>query len=76
MLASPAVLKPEGPAAERAAKICVLPLLLGGVLGSPSMKEGYLKRYLKEWVLATCQKGGAWSVASTPELIDSVRFLW
>jgi len=51
-----AVLKPQGPQAERAAKTCVMPLLLGGVLGSPNMKDGYLKRYLREWVLATCTK--------------------
>ncbi|CAI7879351.1 unnamed protein product [Closterium sp. NIES-54] len=69
------VLRPAGPPLERLSRMCVLPLLLAGVLGSPNMREGYLFKYLREWVISTCARSGAWSPASTPELIDAVRFL-
>ncbi|CAI5465311.1 unnamed protein product [Closterium sp. Yama58-4] len=66
---------PSRPPLERLSRMCVLPLLLAGVLGSPNMREGYLFKYLREWVVSTCARSGAWSPASTPELIDAVRFL-
>ncbi|GJP86624.1 hypothetical protein CLOP_g16625 [Closterium sp. NIES-67] len=69
------VLRPAGPPLERLSRMCVLPLLLAGVLGSPNMREGYLFKYLREWVVSTCARSGAWSPASTPELIEAVRFL-
>ena len=61
---------------DRLSRTCILPLLLAGVLGSPNMKEGYLFKYLREWVISTCARAGAWSQASTPEHLDNVRFLW
>lgn len=68
--------KPLTPRAEQLARTCVLPLLLAGVYGAPNMKEGYLAEYLKNLVLQSSVKQGAWTPVHTPELIDAVRFLW
>ncbi|BBM96804.1 hypothetical protein Mp_1g00840 [Marchantia polymorpha subsp. ruderalis] len=67
--------KPLTPRAEQLARTCVLPLLLAGVYGAPNMKEGYLAEYLKNLVLQSSVKQGAWTPVHTPELIDAVRFL-
>ena len=61
---------------EQLAVMCVLPLLLVGVLGAPGMEKGQLASYLRELILKSTTRIGAWASTRTPELIDSVRFLW
>lgn len=61
---------------ERLANMCVLPLLLAGVLGSPSMETQELSVYLRELILQSNLKSGSWASTKNTELIDSVRFLW
>jgi hypothetical protein len=39
------------------------------------MKEGKLAQYLRELILQSSLKDGAWTSARAPELIDAVRFL-
>ncbi|KAL3700165.1 hypothetical protein R1sor_018187 [Riccia sorocarpa] len=68
-------MKPLTPRAEQLARTCVLPLLLAGIYGAPNMQEGYLSEYLKNLVLQSSAKQGAWTTIHTPELIDAVRFL-
>ncbi|KAL2651580.1 hypothetical protein R1flu_019708 [Riccia fluitans] len=68
-------MKPLTPRAEQLARTCVLPLLLAGIYGAPNMKEGFLSEYLKNLVLQSSVKQGAWTPIHTPELIDAVRFL-
>ncbi|KAI5073490.1 hypothetical protein GOP47_0011503 [Adiantum capillus-veneris] len=67
-------LRPRTGTDERLATLCVLPLLLAGVLGVPSMQE-HLPLYLKSLVLQQSAKHGALTPAHTPELIDAIRFL-
>lgn len=69
-------LKPRTPTEERLAVMCVLPLLLAGVLGAANMKEGELALYLRDLILQSTLKNGAWTPNRTPELIDCTRFLW
>jgi hypothetical protein len=66
---------PRSPTEERLAVMCVLPVLLAGVLGAPNMKEGKLAQYLRELILQSSLKDGAWTSARALELIDAVRFL-
>jgi hypothetical protein len=40
------------------------------------MKEGKLAQYLRELILQSSLKDGAWTSARALELIDAVRFLW
>jgi len=61
---------------ERLANMCVLPLLLAGVLGSPHIEPQELSVYLRELILQSSLKSGAWAPTKNTELIDSVRFLW
>lgn len=61
---------------ERLAKMCVLPLFLAGILGSPNMESEELAFYLRELILQSSLKSGAWTPSKNSELIDSVRFLW
>jgi hypothetical protein len=61
---------------ERLASMCVLPLLLAGVLGAPNMETEELAVYLRELILQSSLKFGAWTPTKNSELIDSVRFLW
>lgn len=68
--------KPRTVVEEQLAVMCVLPLLLVGVLGAPEMEKGQLAIYLRELILKSATKIGAWTSTRTPELIDSVRFLW
>eukprot|EP00850_Spirogloea_muscicola_P012895 SM000085S23245 [mRNA] locus=s85:209987:216702:- [translate_table: standard] len=68
-------LKPSSITEERLANATVLPLLLAGVMGSPQMTEGALASYLKDLVLQSCQKLGAWSERDNQEFVDAVRFL-
>ncbi|MCO5584303.1 hypothetical protein L7F22_038227 [Adiantum nelumboides] len=67
-------LRPRTELDERLAALCVLPLLLAGVLGAPSMQE-HLPLYLRSLVLQQSAKHGALTPARTPELIDAIRFL-
>eukprot|EP00850_Spirogloea_muscicola_P008360 SM000044S16007 [mRNA] locus=s44:565678:576581:+ [translate_table: standard] len=68
-------LKPSSPMEERLANATVLPLLLAGVMGSPQMTEGALASCLKDLVLQSCQRLGAWSERDNQEYVDAVRFL-
>jgi hypothetical protein len=61
---------------ERLASMCVPPLLLAGVLGAPNMETEELAVYLRELILQSSLKFGAWTPTKNSELIDSVRFLW
>ncbi|KDP32975.1 hypothetical protein JCGZ_13006 [Jatropha curcas] len=66
-------LRPKTAVAERLATMCVLPLLLAGVLGTPSKHEqlaGYLRRLLIEGSLKENQ-----SKKTSVEIIGAVRFL-
>jgi hypothetical protein len=67
--------KPKTPMEERLAKMCVLPLFLAGILGSPNMESEELAVYLRELILQSSLKSGAWTPSKNSELIDSVRFL-
>ncbi|KAG0631806.1 hypothetical protein M758_1G280600 [Ceratodon purpureus] len=67
--------KPRTLVEEQLAVICILPLLLVGVLGAPGMEKGQLATYLRDLILKSTMKIGAWTSSRTPELIDSVRFL-
>lgn len=67
-------LKPRTDTDVRLATLCVLPLLLAGVLGVPTMQE-QLTVYLRSLLLQHTVKHGALTPAHTPELIDAVRFL-
>ncbi|KAG0609564.1 hypothetical protein M758_8G193900 [Ceratodon purpureus] len=67
--------KPRTPMEERLASMCVLPLLLAGVLGAPNMGTEELAVYLRELILQSSLKSGAWTPIKNSELIDSVRFL-
>eukprot|EP00850_Spirogloea_muscicola_P023018 SM000323S12630 [mRNA] locus=s323:82206:89016:- [translate_table: standard] len=68
-------LNPSSLMEERLANATVLPLLLAGVMGSPQMTEGALASYLKDLVLQSCQRLGAWSERDNQEYVDAVRFL-
>ena len=68
-------LKPKTDIDERLAILCILPLLLAGVLGVPSMRE-QLPIYLRSLVFHQVSKHGALSPTHTPELINAMRFLW
>ncbi|CAN4083176.1 unnamed protein product [Withania somnifera] len=64
-------LKPKTAVAERLAAICVLPLLLAGVLGSPRKHE-LLTEYLRNLLIQT---SGRESQTMKREIFYSVRFL-
>lgn len=64
-------LKPKTAVAERLAAICVLPLLLAGVLGSPRKHE-VLTEYLRNLLIHT---SGQESQTVKREIFYSVRFL-
>ncbi|KAK4367959.1 hypothetical protein RND71_011751 [Anisodus tanguticus] len=64
-------LKPKTAVAERLAAICVLPLLLAGVLGSPRKHE-LLTEYLRNLLIQT---SGQESRTVKREIFYSVRFL-
>lgn len=65
-------LKPKTAVAERLAAICVLPLLLAGVLGSPRKHE-LLTEYLRNLLIQTSERE---SQPVKREIFNSVRFLW
>lgn len=66
-------LRPKTSIAEKLAIICVFPLLLSGILGSPSSCQ-QLEEYLRK-VLIQNTKDGSFSMHHTAEIIDAVRFL-
>nr|CAD1834951.1 unnamed protein product [Ananas comosus var. bracteatus] len=67
-------LAPKTAVSSRLAIMCVLPLLLSGILGSPSCRE-QLGEYLRNILIQNTVTEGSWSVNHTAELIDAVRFL-
>lgn len=72
LICSSTGLKPKTAVAERLATICVLPLLLAGVLGSPKKHE-LLTEYLRNLLIRT---SGQESQTVKREIFFSVRFLW
>lgn len=66
-------LRPKTSIAEKLAIICVLPLLLSGILGSPSSRQ-QLEEYLRILLIQNT-KDGSFSMRHTTEIIDAVRFL-
>ncbi|KAK1366118.1 LisH domain and HEAT repeat KIAA1468-like protein [Heracleum sosnowskyi] len=66
-------IRPKSSVAERLATMCVLPLLLAGVLGSPSKHENlteYLRSLLVQNVVQENQP-----VRRNAEIVNAVRFL-
>lgn len=66
-------LRPRTAVSERLATMCVLPLLLAGVLGTPSKRE-QLTNYLRKLLVEGNGKDNQASKHST-EIADAVRFL-
>ncbi|KAK3164450.1 hypothetical protein QOZ80_1AG0018680 [Eleusine coracana subsp. coracana] len=66
-------LRPKTSTSEKLAILCVFPLLLSGILGSPSSRQ-QLEEYLRK-VLIQNTKDGSFSMHHTIEIINSVRFL-
>jgi hypothetical protein len=67
-------LRPKTSVAEKIAIICVLPLLLSGILGSPSSRQ-QLEEYLRKLLIQNT-KDGSFSMHHSAEIIDAIRFLW
>lgn len=67
-------LRPKTAVAERLAAMCVLPLLLAGVLGSPS-KQKQLTDYLSNLLFQSAVQEGQPSKHHA-EIVNPVRFLW
>ncbi|KAL6884533.1 hypothetical protein ACP4OV_010469 [Aristida adscensionis] len=66
-------LRPKTSTAEKLSILCVFPLLLSGILGSPSSRQ-QLEEYLRK-VLVQNTKDGSFSMHHTNEVINAVRFL-
>ncbi|XP_066311922.1 uncharacterized protein [Miscanthus floridulus] len=66
-------LRPKTSTAEKLDIMCVFPLLLSGILGSPSNRQ-QLEEYLRK-VLIQNTKDGSFSMHHTTEIINAVRFL-
>ncbi|KAI8018471.1 RAB11-binding protein RELCH [Camellia lanceoleosa] len=66
-------LRPRTGVAERLATLCVLPLLLAGVLGSPSKQE-QLTEYLRNLLVQSAVQEGQ-PMKHHAEIVNSVRFL-
>lgn len=66
-------IRPKSSVAERLATMCVLPLLLAGVLGSPSKHET-LTEYLRNMLVQNAVQENQ-SVRRNAEIVNSVRFL-
>ncbi|KAL8161817.1 hypothetical protein V2J09_013306 [Rumex salicifolius] len=64
-------LRPKGSLAERLATLCVMPVLLAGVLGSPTKHE-QLAEYLRKLLVQTTSTE---SRRSDSDIVDAVRFL-
>ena len=67
-------LRPKTLTAEKLAIMCVFPLLLSGILGSPTSRQ-QLEEYLRK-VLIKNTKDGSFSMHHTTEIINAVQFLW
>lgn len=67
-------LRPKTAVAEKLASMCVLPLLLAGVLGSPSKHE-QLADYLRKLLVEGAMKENH-SVKCSAEINNAVRFVW
>lgn len=67
-------IRPKSSVAERLATMCVLPLLLAGVLGSPSKHEN-LTEYLRNLLVQNAVEENQ-LVRRNAEIVNSVRFLW
>lgn len=72
--AQTAGIRPKSSVAERLATMCVLPLLLAGVLGSPSKHEN-LTEYLRNLLVQNAVEENQ-LVRRNAEIVNSVRFLW
>ncbi|XP_076960727.1 uncharacterized protein LOC143637161 isoform X2 [Bidens hawaiensis] len=66
-------LRPKNAGDERIARLCVLPLLLAGVLGSPSKHE-VLTEYLRNLLIQGAELEGQ-SAMNSVDVYNSVRFL-
>ncbi|OVA14259.1 LisH dimerization motif [Macleaya cordata] len=66
-------LRPKTAVEEKLATMCVLPLLLAGILGTPSRHE-QLAEYLRKLLVQSTVREGR-SANRTAEIIDAVRFL-
>ncbi|KAK3004409.1 hypothetical protein RJ639_018785, partial [Escallonia herrerae] len=67
-------LRPKTAVAERLATMCVLPLLLAGVLGSPGKHE-HLTEYLRNLLLQSTFHEDQ-PAKHNAEIYNSIRFLW
>lgn len=67
-------LSPKTVVAERLATMCVLPLVLAGVLGSPSKHE-QLTEYLRNLLVQTTVQEDEPGKLNA-DIVNSVRFLW
>ncbi|KAL8117968.1 hypothetical protein AgCh_015750 [Apium graveolens] len=66
-------IRPKSSVAEKLATMCVLPLLLAGVLGSPSKREN-LTEYLRNLLVQNAAEENQ-LVRRNVEIVNSVRFL-
>ncbi|THU71901.1 hypothetical protein C4D60_Mb04t06400 [Musa balbisiana] len=67
-------LQPKTSVAENLSVMCILPLLLSGILGAPTIHEK-LSDYLRKLLVQNNTQEGSWLVQHTAEVIDAVRFL-
>lgn len=67
-------LRPKLAVDERIATLCVLPILLAGVLASPSKHE-ILTEYLRSLLVQSAEQEGQ-SAMQSADVYNSVRFLW
>ncbi|KAJ4808089.1 LisH domain and HEAT repeat-containing protein KIAA1468 [Rhynchospora pubera] len=67
-------LQPKNMISERLATMCVLPLLLSGILGSPLTRD-QLAAYLRKILVQSKTRDNPFSSYHTTEFIDAVRFL-
>ncbi|CAL9160768.1 uncharacterized protein LOC103980791 isoform X1 [Musa acuminata AAA Group] len=67
-------LQPKTSVAENLSVMCILPLLLSGILGAPTIHEK-LSDYLRKLLVQNNTQEGSWLVHHTAEVIDAVRFL-
>ncbi|KAK1356948.1 hypothetical protein POM88_050204 [Heracleum sosnowskyi] len=70
---APSGIRPKSSVAERLATMCVLPLLLAGVLGSPSKHEN-LTEYLRSLLVQNAVQENQ-PVRRNAEIVNVVRFL-
>lgn len=66
-------LRPRTAVAQKLVTICVLPLLLGGVLGAKTMHDQLVDYLRKILMQGAAESQGA---KNSNEAVDAVRFLW